>query len=102
MDKEKLLQDIKSFGLVGCTLLGLVILSTIFFRTVEGWDWIDAYYYTVVTVATVGYGDFTPQTPLGKIGATVVIMLGIGLFSTFITMLLKRRALKALQHRTAK
>jgi len=35
----------------------------------------NAVYYTVVTIATVGYGDFVPTTPLGKVLAVCTIIL---------------------------
>ena len=56
--------------------------GTVFFRWIEGWAWIDAYFFTVVTVSTVGYGNLVPETAIGKIGASVLIFLGIGVFAT--------------------
>lgn len=94
MDENELRQQLKPFGIVLFFLALVVALSTIFFHFVEGWRWLDAYYYTIVTIATVGYGDITPQTDVGKIGTTFVILIGIGIFSTFVGMLVKRRALK--------
>lgn len=85
------------FGLVALALLILIISSITFFHFVENWNWLDSYYFTIVTIATVGYGDIYPTTDIGKVGATIVIMIGIALFSTFATMLLKRRALKNLE-----
>lgn len=37
-----------------------IIIATTFYHRVEGWRVIDALYFPVVTLATVGYGDFTP------------------------------------------
>lgn len=63
-------------------LLGLagaiIAASTVFFHFVEGWNWVDSYFFTVVTISTVGYGNFVPVTVLGKLGTTVLIFLGIG------------------------
>jgi voltage-gated potassium channel len=69
-------------------VLALLILtgSTVFFRFVEGWSWIDAYFFTVVTVSTVGYGSIVPVTVLGKIGTTVLIFLGIGVIAVALNM----------------
>lgn len=85
------------FSLVAIALVILIISSAVFFKIVENWNWVDSYYFTIVTIATVGYGDLHPTTDIGKIGVTVIIMLGIGLFSTFASMLLKRRALKGIE-----
>lgn len=38
--------------------------------------------FSVITVATVGYGDFSPQTTLGKLFTVGYILVGIGLFVT--------------------
>ncbi|MDP9177258.1 MAG: ion transporter [Gemmatimonadota bacterium] len=38
-------------------------------------------YWAVVTLTTVGYGDVTPQTPLGKLLASVVMILGYGIIA---------------------
>ena len=63
-------------------LLGLALMiilgGTTFFHFVEGWSWIDSYFFTVVTISTVGYGNLIPATALGKIGTTALIFLGIG------------------------
>ncbi|MDP7152512.1 MAG: potassium channel family protein [Paracoccaceae bacterium] len=65
--------------------LALIVISgTIFFRVVEGWNWLDSYFFTVVTLSTVGYGSLVPATALGKIGTTVFIFLGLGVFAVAI------------------
>jgi hypothetical protein len=56
---------------------GLYLISVVFFHVVEGWSFLDAAYYTTVTLATVGYGDFTPKTALGKLGCIVLIFTGV-------------------------
>ncbi len=62
--------------------------GTIAFHFVEGWDWLDSLYYCVVTMATVGYGDFHPITPLGKVLAMIYIVLGLGVLVGFAQQLL--------------
>lgn len=100
--EAQLKSQTSQFSLVVLALLLLILASTTFFRFIEDWSWLDSYYFTIVTIATVGYGDLTPTTDIGKFGATVVIILGIGLFSTFASMLLKRRALKGIRKKIKK
>ena len=70
------------------TLAGtLVVFASIFYWLVEGWSPLDCVYFSVTTIATVGYGDFTPQTPLGKIFTIFYIVAGIGIFAAAVTAL---------------
>jgi hypothetical protein len=62
-------------------ILALVLtVGTVGFHLVEGFDLFDSLYFTVITVATVGYGDFHPVTPAGKILAMVLIVTGVSTF----------------------
>ena len=69
-------------------LLVLVLMTLgsgmFFYHFVEGWSWLDSLYFSVVTLATVGYGDFAPHTAIGKIFTMVFILVGIGILLTFI------------------
>ncbi|MBR9842387.1 MAG: two pore domain potassium channel family protein [Rhodobacteraceae bacterium] len=86
-------------------LLQLLILiaptigvGTVFFRFVEGWSWIDAYFFSVITLSTVGYGSLVPATEAGKIGATVFIFFGLGIFAYVIQQFGKMSAEKQAAH----
>jgi voltage-gated potassium channel len=48
------------------------------FHLLEGWSILDSLYVTVQTVTTVGFGDLTPRTVLGRVFATVFMMVGVG------------------------
>jgi voltage-gated potassium channel len=65
----------------------LLATGTVFYRQIEGWGWLDSFYFCVITLATVGYGDFSPQTPAGKIFTILYIFLGIGLLVALFTQL---------------
>ena len=43
----------------------------------------DAAWWTIVTISTVGYGDISPQTPLGRIIAVCLMVFGIGFIGFF-------------------
>ncbi len=38
-------------------------------------------YWAIVTMTTVGYGDIAPQTPLGKILASIIMIMGYGIIA---------------------
>ncbi|MBK9212618.1 MAG: two pore domain potassium channel family protein [Saprospiraceae bacterium] len=62
----------------------VLILGTVVFHYVEGWRWLDSLYFCVITLTTIGYGDFTPRTDLGKIFNIFYIIIGLGLILSFI------------------
>ena len=66
------------------SLAAIILAGTVFFRAVEGWSWLDSYFFTVVTISTVGYGSLVPATALGEIGTTVFIFFGLGIFAVAI------------------
>jgi len=60
--------------------LAVLVAGTVVFMLVENRPFIDAFYYIIVTMATVGYGDIVPTTPAGKIIAILLIVTGVGTF----------------------
>ena len=96
---------VRAFTLI--SLLAAVIFGgMVFFRIVEGWSWVDAYFFTVVTLSTVGYGNLVPQTELGKIGTTIFIFVGLGIFALVIQQIgsfaVLRREVRRQARRAAK
>lgn len=69
------------------TTLMFVAAGSVVYRYLEGWTWIDSIYFSVVALATVGFGDLSPQTDAGKIFTIFYIVFGVGLVLTFIDTL---------------
>jgi voltage-gated potassium channel len=74
--------DFRALAVVVLLLIGAGML---FYHHIEGWSFIDSYYFTVVTLTTVGYGDLTPATDLGKLFTTLYLFVGIGVLLAFIS-----------------
>lgn len=63
----------------------LVLLTGTFgFMVLEKLSLADAAYFTMVTIATVGYGDISPATAAGKGLAIVLIVAGVGTFLSLV------------------
>jgi len=57
---------------------GSVLLTGILvYHWLEGWSYLDALYFCVVSLATVGYGDLTPTTPLARAFTIFYLINGI-------------------------
>lgn len=77
-------QDPETRGTVYLALI-VIAVGTAFYHAVEGWMWVDSFYFSVITLATVGYGDFTPKTTAGKLFTVVYILIGLGIIASFIS-----------------
>jgi hypothetical protein len=64
----------------------LISGGMVFYHFIEGWGWLEAAYFCVVTVATVGYGDIHPVTPYGRLFTILYIILGVALLGVFIQL----------------
>ncbi len=69
-------QDRGSWPVLTWTLLTL-LLGTVVYHWLEGWTYLDALYFSVISLATIGYGDFVPTTDLGRAFTIVYVINGI-------------------------
>jgi len=83
----------KDFRNLFLWLLAVILLGSWFYVRVEHWTFLDSIYFSVITLATVGYGDFAPQTVAGKVFTIFYILVGIGMLSGFIILLAERSGL---------
>jgi voltage-gated potassium channel Kch len=54
-------------------------VGTVAFHFLEGWSLLDSLYFSVITLATVGYGDLVPTTPIAKIFTMLYVINGISI-----------------------
>lgn len=60
-------------------LVFILLLGTALFHNLEGWTWVDSFYFTGITVTTVGYGDIHPTHDLSKILTVLFSFVGVGI-----------------------
>jgi voltage-gated potassium channel Kch len=58
----------------------LLVTGTLVYWHFEHWTIIQALYFSVATLTTVGYGDFAPTTAGTQIFTIVYLLTGIGVF----------------------
>lgn len=61
------------------TLLGWIGIGTLVFHRLEGWTWIQSFYFSVVTITTVGYGDLTPSSEISRLCTAIYILVGVAI-----------------------
>lgn len=80
-------------GFIVFTIFLLTVLFfTYLFSTIEHTDYFTSLYWTIITMATIGYGDVVPNTYTGKILAMIVAFTGIAIYTLFISLLAERVA----------
>jgi voltage-gated potassium channel len=60
--------------------VGLVLIGTSGYMLIEGWPFDDAFYMTIITLATVGYGEVHQISDTGRFFTIILIVAGVGYF----------------------
>ena len=69
--------------------LGLIVLivagGTSGYMIIEGWEFVDSFYMTIITISTVGFGEVADLTVYGKLFTAFLIISSFGTFAYAIT-----------------
>lgn len=68
---------------------GLLASGTIGFRLIEGWPWFTCFYFTVITLATIGYTEPDGMTDPGRYFTVVLVLCGVGTVGYSFTLLVQ-------------
>lgn len=80
--------------IVGIIFLSSWVIGTFlihYFERAQGWSYFDALYFTVITTATIGFGDLVPHTMAGKILTMWYAMFYVPLFLYTMNILFQSR-----------
>lgn len=75
-------------------ILWLIAFGTLIFWYVEWWTVFDSFYFCVTTLASLGFGDFVPQTVVWKIWSMFFAVIGVPVFLYATSIILASRAKK--------
>ncbi len=71
-------------------LAATIVGGTVAYRIVEGWDWFDCLYMTIITITTTGYSEIHEMSRAGRTLSMFLMLFGVGIFlytiNIFITM----------------
>ncbi|KPK13096.1 MAG: hypothetical protein AMJ56_03575 [Anaerolineae bacterium SG8_19] len=70
------LRDRDSRPVLTWALLTL-LLGTLVYHWIEGWNLLDSLYFCVISLATIGFGDFVPTTQFGRVFTIIYVINGI-------------------------
>ena len=69
----------------------LLVAGTLIFMVLEGLSLVDGFYFSFITLATIGYGDISPTTDLGKIVTVIYGIAGLGVMAALISRIVSHR-----------
>lgn len=68
------------------TLFILLIGGTFIFHELEGWSYVDSFYFSTITLTTIGYGDLHPVRSITKILVSFYALYGVAIMLYILTL----------------
>lgn len=96
------LKNALKFKWVLAVALGVIATGTVFYHYFMPLSWLDALYFSVITITTVGYGDIHPTNDITKIFTIFYVLIGVGIIAASLNILVKIAAQKRLEKRKTK
>jgi voltage-gated potassium channel len=69
----------------------ILLIGAVLYHWLEGWSWIDSFYFVVITLTTIGYGDLTPTTSITKLITIFYGINGVIVLLTFFDIIRRYR-----------
>ena len=76
--RMSLVDPVRQFQASLALLVVVIVVGTVGYHLIERLRWLDAAYMTVITVATVGFGEVRPLTDAGHVWTMALIVVGVG------------------------
>lgn len=78
-----------AYHILGVAAVLVLIVGTIAYHYIEGWSWIDSFYFSAVAGSTVGFGDLAPSTDASKLFTVLYLSSAIGILGTLLDQRLR-------------
>ncbi len=86
---KQVLWERYAYRILAIAAVGIVALGTVVFHYLEGWSWVDSFYFSAVAGSTVGFGDLSPTTDASKLLSVVYIFSSVAILGTFLNERMK-------------
>ena len=71
--------DTSKHLVISLTLSAIIVVTgTLGYMVIEGWDFLDALYMTVITISTVGFMEVQPMGDMGHLFTIFLVFIGVG------------------------
>ncbi|MEJ5338271.1 MAG: potassium channel family protein [Aquificaceae bacterium] len=89
--QSRLIESLRELRIPLLLLHFSLSVGTLGYMILSGGNFIDSIYMTVITIGTIGFGEIAKgtDTPLGRIFTTFLALMGIGVFTTSVTVIIR-------------
>jgi len=89
--QSRLIESLKELRIPLLLLHFSLSIGTLGYMVLSGGNFIDSIYMTVITIGTIGFGEIAKgtDTPAGRIFTTFLALMGIGVFTTSVTVIVR-------------
>ncbi len=68
-------------------IITFLLIGTLSYHTLEGWNYLESFYFSTITLTTIGYGDLHPTNDTSKIFTVMFVLSGVGIFLFALTVI---------------
>lgn len=90
------------FKWVVLAAVSVIATGTVFYHYFMPLNWLDAVYFSVITITTVGYGDIHPTNDITKIFTIFYVLIGVGIIAASLNIIVRTAAQRRIERQRSK